>query len=191
MNSMDAGTFLARLLRRAHLSASRRYRRHLAAFDFAPGEARVLMSVLDAPGVTPSALADSADVDPPTVTGVADRLVARGYLRREPDPRDRRRQLLYATDAGEALRVRIQEAVNEGQRIAGDIKADAQTEARARLARAESEIEGERAKAQKSLRDDLAKLAVAGAERILRKQLDEAEQRRLIADFLGEVKEIR
>ena len=107
---MDAGTFLARLLRRAHLSASRRYRRHLAAFDFAPGEARVLMSVLDAPGVTPSALADSADVDPPTVTGVVDRLVARGYLRREPDPRDRRRQLLYATDAGEALRPRIREA---------------------------------------------------------------------------------
>jgi DNA-binding MarR family transcriptional regulator len=110
MDSMDDASFLARLLRRAHLSASRRYRRHLAAFDFAPGEARVLMSVLDAPGVTPSALADSADVDPPTVTGVVDRLVARGYLRREPDPRDRRRQLLFATDAGDALRSRILEA---------------------------------------------------------------------------------
>jgi F-type H+-transporting ATPase subunit b len=88
-------------------------------------------------------------------------------------------------------RVRIQEAVNDGQRIAADIKADAQAEARARLARAESEIEGERAKAQKSLRDDLAKLAVAGAEKILRKKIDEPEQRRLIDEFLGEVKEIR
>jgi F-type H+-transporting ATPase subunit b len=88
-------------------------------------------------------------------------------------------------------RVRIQEAVNDGQRIAGEIKADAQTEARARLQRAEAEIEGERAKAQKSLRDDVAKLAVMGAERILRKKLDDAEQRRLIGEFLEEVKEIR
>jgi F-type H+-transporting ATPase subunit b len=88
-------------------------------------------------------------------------------------------------------RTRIQEAVNDGQRIAADIKSDAQTEARARLARAEAEIEGERAKAQKSLRDDLAKLAVMGAERILRKKLDDGEQRRLIGEFLEEVKEIR
>ena len=88
-------------------------------------------------------------------------------------------------------RVRIQEAVTDGQRIAAEIKADAQTEARARLQRAEAEIDGERAKAQKSLRDDLARLAVAGAERILRKKLDDAEQRRLIGEFLEEVKEIR
>ncbi len=88
-------------------------------------------------------------------------------------------------------RARIQEAVNDGQRIAADIKADAQSEARARLERAESEIEGERAKAQKSLRDGVAVLAVAGAERILRKKIDEGEQRRLIDEFLGEVKEIR
>ena len=88
-------------------------------------------------------------------------------------------------------RVRIQEAVTDGQRIAAEIKADAQTEARARLLRAEAEIDGERAKAQKSLRDDLARLAVAGAEKILRKKLDDAEQRRLIGEFLEEVKEIR
>jgi F-type H+-transporting ATPase subunit b len=88
-------------------------------------------------------------------------------------------------------RVRIQEAVTDGQRIAAEIKADAQTEARARLVRAEAEIENERAKAQKTLLDDMARLAVAGAERILRKKLDDAEQRRLIGEFLEEVKEIR
>ena len=86
-------------------------------------------------------------------------------------------------------RTRIQEAVTEGQQIAAGIKADAQEQARARLVRAESEIEGERIKAQKSLHQDLAHKAVAGAEKILRKKLDETEQRRLIAEFIADVKE--
>ena len=41
-------------------------------------------------------------------------------------------------------RQKIQEAMAEGQRIASDIKSDAQAQARARLDRAEAEIEGER-----------------------------------------------
>jgi F-type H+-transporting ATPase subunit b len=88
-------------------------------------------------------------------------------------------------------RVKIQEAVADGQRIASDIKADAQAQARARLERAEAEIEGERAKAQKSLHEDMARLAVGGAERILRKKLDENEQRRLIGEFIAEAGELR
>lgn len=88
-------------------------------------------------------------------------------------------------------RQRIQEAVSEGQRIATEIRADAQAQARARLDRAEAEIEGERAKAQKSLHEDMARLAVGGAERILRKKLDETEQRRLIGEFIAEAGELR
>lgn len=88
-------------------------------------------------------------------------------------------------------RQKIQEAVSEGERIATDIKADAQAQARARLDRAESEIEGERAKAQKSLHEDMARLAVAGAEKILRKKLDEPEQRRLIGEFIADAGELR
>jgi F-type H+-transporting ATPase subunit b len=88
-------------------------------------------------------------------------------------------------------RVRIQEAVTDGQRIAAEIKADAQAQARARLDRAEAEIESERAKAQKSLHEDMARLAVAGAERILRKKLEEPEQRRLIGEFIAEARDLR
>lgn len=88
-------------------------------------------------------------------------------------------------------RQKIQEAVSEGERIATDIKTDAQAQARARLDRAESEIEGERAKAQKSLHEDMARLAVAGAEKILRKKLDEPEQRRLIGEFIADAGELR
>jgi len=88
-------------------------------------------------------------------------------------------------------RVKIQEAMADGQRIASDIKADAQAQARARLDRAEAEIEAERAKAQKALHEDMARLAVGGAERILRKKLDENEQRRLIGEFIAEAGELR
>jgi F-type H+-transporting ATPase subunit b len=88
-------------------------------------------------------------------------------------------------------RQKIQEAVGEAQRMAGEIRADAQAQARARLERAEQEIEGERAKAQKALHEDMARLAVGGAERILRKKLDEGEQRRLIGEFIAEAGELR
>ncbi|MGH7724616.1 MAG: F0F1 ATP synthase subunit B [Candidatus Eiseniibacteriota bacterium] len=88
-------------------------------------------------------------------------------------------------------RTRIQEAVAEGQEVAAQIRADAQQQARARVERAQAEIESEKAKAQKALHEDLSRMAVLGAEKILRKKLDEAEQRRLIAEFIGEVKEVR
>ena len=87
-------------------------------------------------------------------------------------------------------RARIQEAVVEGQQIAAEIKADAQEQARARLVRADSEIEGERVKAQKTLHEDLARMAVLGAEKILRKKLDAAEQRRLIAEYIADAREL-
>jgi F-type H+-transporting ATPase subunit b len=86
-------------------------------------------------------------------------------------------------------RAKIQEAVTDGQRIAAEIKSDAQAQARARLERAEADIQGERLKAQKVLQEDIARMAVLGAEKILRKKLDDGEQRRLVAEFIADVKE--
>jgi F-type H+-transporting ATPase subunit b len=86
-------------------------------------------------------------------------------------------------------RAKIHDAVVEGQAIAAGIKSDAQAQARERLVRAEGEIEGERAKAEKALQEDIARMAVAGAEKILRQKLDAAEQRRLVAEFIADVKE--
>lgn len=88
-------------------------------------------------------------------------------------------------------RAKVQEAVDDGQRIAAEIKSDAQAQARARLERAEADIQGERLKAQKALQQDIAQMAVTGAEKILRKKLDEGEQRRLVAEFIADVKEAR
>lgn len=46
--------------------------------------------------LTPGVLAKHTGLSPPTVTGICDRLEKRGWLRRERDPGDRRRVLLFA-----------------------------------------------------------------------------------------------
>ena len=80
-------------------------------------------------------------------------------------------------------RQKIQEAVSEGQKIAADIKSDAQGQARARLERAEADIQTERLKAQKALHEDVARMAVAGAEKILRREVDAKAHAQLLDDI--------
>lgn len=55
------------------------------------------------PGISAGELAGLLHVHPSTLTGVLDRLVRRGLLTRETDPRDGRRTLLRATGPGRRL----------------------------------------------------------------------------------------
>ena len=48
-------------------------------------------------------LAESCGLDPSAVVGLLNRLEARGWLRRRPDPRDRRAHRISLTPAGAAL----------------------------------------------------------------------------------------
>jgi len=83
-------------------------------------------------------------------------------------------------------RVRIQEAVTEGQRVASEIKAGAQKDVTQRLQRLQGEIELEREKAMLALKQDLVKMTIEATEKILKEKLDEKTQRRLLDDFIGE-----
>src|SRR5881396_153453 len=85
----------------------------------------------------------------------------------------------------EALRrAKVQEGVAEGQRVALEIRAQAQQAAADRLARAEDEIAREREKAKETLKEQMIRLAMRGAEKILREKLDEPHQRRLVGEFI-------
>jgi F-type H+-transporting ATPase subunit b len=84
-------------------------------------------------------------------------------------------------------RARLQEAVAEGQRVAGEIKSQAQQEAHARVARAEDEIAREREKAKELLKEQMIRLSMRTAEKILRQKLDDATQRKLVGEFIDEV----
>lgn len=60
-----------------------------------------------------SELATALELDLSTVSRVADGLVRRGLLKRETDPRDRRRLALFLTNTGRELVEAINQGINE------------------------------------------------------------------------------
>src|SRR4030095_10959186 len=68
-----------------------------------PVQFAALQTVGNAPGIDQGTLARTIGFDTSTIGGVVDRLEARGLLRRNPSPDDRRVRLLTLTDAGVAL----------------------------------------------------------------------------------------
>ena len=88
-------------------------------------------------------------------------------------------------------RVKLQEAVAEGQKVAGEMRTQAQKEAQDRLARAEDEVMREREKAKELLKEQVISLSIATAEKILKSKLDDPAQRRLAGQFIDEVGAIK
>ena len=88
-------------------------------------------------------------------------------------------------------RARLQEAVAEGQKVAGEIREHAHKEAQDRLARAEDEMMREREKAKELLKEQVIALSLATAEKILKTKLDEPAQRKLAGQFIDEVGALR
>jgi F-type H+-transporting ATPase subunit b len=88
-------------------------------------------------------------------------------------------------------RQRLQEAVAEGQRVAGEIQQQAQAEAHQRLERAQDDIAREREKAKEIVKQQIIALSMRAAEKILREKLDEQHQRKLVGEFIDEVSATR
>ena len=88
-------------------------------------------------------------------------------------------------------RAKLQEAVAEGQKVAGEIRAQAHQDAQARMARAEDEIVREREKAKELLKEQVIGLSIATAEKILKAKLDDPAQRKLAGQFIDEVGALR
>ena len=88
-------------------------------------------------------------------------------------------------------RARLQEAVAEGQKVAAEIRVQAQNEAQDRLARANDEMMREREKAKELLKEQVIQLSISTAEKILKAKLDDPAQRRLAGQFIDEVGSLR
>lgn len=84
-------------------------------------------------------------------------------------------------------RARLLESVAEGQKVAAEMRTQAQKEAQERLARAADEILREREKAKEVLKEQVISLSMRTAEKILRSKLDESAQRKLAGEFIDEV----
>ena len=85
----------------AHFAAA------VAELDLAPLQARALHELDLEPPISMRELAQRLKADPSNVTGLVDRLEARGLVERRPDPNDRRIKGLALTSAGASLRERL------------------------------------------------------------------------------------
>lgn len=75
----------------------------------------VLLGLDSEPVHTQAALAKAIGADKTRIIGVLDELQRRGLITREPDPTDRRVNLVSLTDAGRDLRDRAQRDIQAGE----------------------------------------------------------------------------
>jgi DNA-binding MarR family transcriptional regulator len=91
------------LLRRAHQRHVALFTAGLAHSELTPTQFTALLKTVQTGHVTQNLLGRLAAMDPATIQGVVQRLIARGLVRRSRDPMDRRTVVLEPTEAGVAL----------------------------------------------------------------------------------------
>ena len=103
------------LFRRAHQLSVAIFAEKTAAFDITPVQFAMLNALLDEPGADQITLAGKVAFDAATSGAVIARLEAKGLLRRDADPKDKRRKLLTATQEGENVVSAMKAAVSDVQ----------------------------------------------------------------------------
>lgn len=128
---LDIHTMPGHLIRRMNQLSVATFMEEAAAagFDVTPVQYAALDAIASNAALDQTTLSGLIAYDRVTIGGVVDRLVAKGLVRREVNPSDRRARALYATEAGHALFdamapvvARIQEAMlarlNPSERVA-------------------------------------------------------------------------
>jgi len=86
-------------------------------------------------------------------------------------------------------RAKLVEAVNEGKKIAEEIKLAARSEAKDISVKAKADLIRDVAKAKVQLKNDMVAMTVTATERIIKEKLDDAKHRELISGFINNVEE--
>lgn len=107
-----------------------------AEFELSEMQCHVLRLVPPGGGVAMGALARSLECDASNVTGIVDRLEARGLLERRPSEQDRRIKVIVLTSEGAALRGRLLARLAEPPDAIAQLSADDQAALTAILRRA-------------------------------------------------------
>ena len=102
-------------IRRAHQLSVALFMQETAAFDVTPVQFAILNALMDDPGEDQITLAGRVAFDAATSGSVITRLEAKGWVRREADPADKRRKLLWVTLAGEEVALHMKRAVSKVQ----------------------------------------------------------------------------
>jgi F-type H+-transporting ATPase subunit b len=88
-------------------------------------------------------------------------------------------------------RQKVAEAVLEGQRVAREITDTAREESRKLVEKARENIAAEMVAAKRQLKEEVARLSITIAEKILRQQIDEQKNRKLVMEMIDRVEELR
>ncbi|MCE1718548.1 F0F1 ATP synthase subunit B, partial [Enterobacter hormaechei] len=81
----------------------------------------------------------------------------------------------------------IEQANKQKAQIIDDAKAEAELERNKIVAQAHAEIEAERKRAREELRKQVAMLAIAGAEKIIERSVDEAANSDIVDKLVAEL----
>lgn len=103
------------LIRRAQQLAVGIFVEETSGFDVTPVQFAILNALIDDPGEDQITLSGRVAFDPATSGSVIGRLEAKGWVRREADPGDKRRKLLWITPDGQKVAVRMKRAVSKAQ----------------------------------------------------------------------------
>jgi len=99
-----------RLLAQCYQAFERMSGRHVRELGLTPAQFDIVATLGNTPGMTFRELGARTLITKGTLTGVVDRLEARGLLRRTPSPDDGRSTIVRLTPAGERLFARVFDA---------------------------------------------------------------------------------
>ena len=103
MSSVNPYLPLLRELVRAYQAFERYSAMHVGQLGLTPAQFDVLATLGNTQGMNPKTLGARTLITKGTLTGVVDRMLAKGLVRRDPDPQDGRGQIVRLTPAGQAL----------------------------------------------------------------------------------------
>ena len=103
------------LIRRAQQLAVSIFLEETAGFDVTPVQFAILNALIDEPGEDQITLSGRVAFDPATFGSVICRLEAKGWVRRQADPLDKRRKLLWTTAEGAQVALQMKRAVSRAQ----------------------------------------------------------------------------
>jgi F-type H+-transporting ATPase subunit b len=89
-----------------------------------------------------------------------------------------------------AAKLRIQEAVIDGRKIVEDSRKKAHEQAQEIITNAQASVKYELSKAKQALKKEIVDLAMNAAENIIQEKLTEAEDRKLVEDFLNRMDDL-
>lgn len=123
--SFNFGEAPGHQIRRAHQLSIALFMDETAGFDVTPVQFAILNALMDDPGEDQVTLAGRVAFDAATSGSVIGRLEAKGWVRREADPSDKRRKLLWVTPEGEKVALQMKRAVSRVQsRLLGPLSVD-------------------------------------------------------------------